>query len=263
MKRLVYLVMSMVLLSSCEKEIDLKLKDKSGDIVIEGNITDLPGPYYVSVTRSVAFTETNEYPPVTGAEIIITDDFGQHDSLVYHANGLYKTNTLMGLYGHTYTLSVTVEGTTYTATCKMPQWVRLDSLKQDQIRFGTEVRYGVVPFYIDPPELGNYYRFIQFVNGRRDKGYYNFSDNTNNGMVNTRPLYASFEREEDEVKPGDKIELEMQCIDYAVYTYFNALAQIEGGGGTTTPANPPTNLSNGALGIFSAHTVQTGSIIIE
>jgi hypothetical protein len=29
---------------------------------------------------------------------------------------------------------------------------------------------------------------------------------------------------------------------------------------TATPANPITNLSNGALGYFSAHTVQTVNI---
>lgn len=265
MKQLSYLLICLVFFTSCEKEIDLKLKDGSGDIVIEGNITDQPGPYYVLVTRSVAFTETNNYPPVTNAVVVITDNSGQRDTLVYESNGRYKTTQLIAIYGNTYALSVLVNGVNYTAESTLPYRVSLDSLKQDVIRFGDETRYGVIPGYTDPPELGNYYRFIQYVNGKRDKGYNNFSDNTNNGKVNTRPLFTNADEDEDEVKPGDVIDVEMQCIDLPVYTYFNALSQISDGGfgGGTTPADPPSNISNGALGIFSAHTTQTRTIVIE
>ncbi|WP_262511540.1 hypothetical protein [Chryseobacterium carnipullorum] len=34
----------------------LDLDDKSGNIVIEGNVTNQPGPYFVRITKSVAFT---------------------------------------------------------------------------------------------------------------------------------------------------------------------------------------------------------------
>jgi len=35
-----------------------------------------------------------------------------------------------------------------------------------------------------------------------------------------------------------------------------ALMSDSGPGGGTTPNNPPNNLSNGALGLFSAHTAE-------
>ena len=57
----------------------------------------------------------------------------------------------------------------------------------------------------------------------------------------------------------------MQCIDDKVYLFYAALLQLSGGGpgGGVTPANPPSNISNGALGYFSAHTVRTRNIVIN
>jgi hypothetical protein len=50
----------------------------------------------------------------------------------------------------------------------------------------------------------------------------------------------------------------MYCIDSAVYNYFFQLFQSGGAGSFNTsasPANPTSNISNGAYGYFSAHTV--------
>ena len=67
-------------------------------------------------------------------------------------------------------------------------------------------------------------------------------------------------------KVGDTITVEMNCIDDKIYTYFSALLQLSGGGGPgggITPTNPPSNISNGALGYFSAHTVRVKTAVIE
>ena len=66
------------------------------------------------------------------------------------------------------------------------------------------------------------------------------------------------------LKPGDLITLKMQCIDKKVALYYTTLALMgdSGPGGGTTPNNPPTNITNGALGIFSAHTVQEKSKVL-
>jgi hypothetical protein len=50
----------------------------------------------------------------------------------------------------------------------------------------------------------------------------------------------------------------MNCVDKNVYDYFFTLSGVTGNNGfqTATPANPVSNISNGALGYFSAHTTQ-------
>ncbi len=263
MKNIVKLFALLILFTSCEKEINLDLNDKSGELVIEGSVTDQPGPYYVQLTRSVTFTQGNQYPAVTDAVVTISDQTGKLDQLVYEGSGRYKTTTLTTSPGNVYTLKVAVGSKTYTASSRLPEVVTLDSLTQDSIKFGGETRYAIRPIYTDPVSLGNNYRFIISVNGKSNKAYNLISDNINNGKVNQRAFpIINDEDIEPELKKGDVITVEMHGLDLPIYTYYNALAEITGRGGVT-PANPPSNMSGGALGRFSAHTVTKKSLTLK
>lgn len=266
MKKLLMLFSTIFLLSSCEEEIDLVLDDKSGELVIEGSVTDQPGPYYVRVTRSVAFTEENKYPAIEDAIVVISDDSGQIDTLSYESNGNYRTDHLVSVPGRTYKLYVQVGALTYTAESKMPLPVALDGLKQDSLELAGNVSYTILPIFTDPPQLGNRYTFVLNVNESNKKTIQTFSDNTDNGVVNQRSIMPAVEDDDEDVKIGDVIRVEMRCVDQNVYTYYSALSQLlnnSGPGGGITPANPPSNISNGALGVFSAHSTATQSITIR
>ena len=67
------------------------------------------------------------------------------------------------------------------------------------------------------------------------------------------------------IKPRDNVFVEMQCISNTCYIYYNSLDQQSGAGpgGGTAPSNPPSNIVGGALGIFSAHTVQRKTVTIR
>jgi hypothetical protein len=57
----------------------------------------------------------------------------------------------------------------------------------------------------------------------------------------------------------------MYCIDSSVYNYFFQLAQSSGAGAfntTASPANPTSNISNGAYGYFSAHTISSQTELV-
>lgn len=267
MKKILFIIFSLFLLNSCEKEIDLDLEDKSGNIVIEGNITDQAGPYFVRITRSVAFTQNNEYPPVENMDVSLSDDLGNSEILEYVGEGFYKTNSFQGQSGRTYTLRVVGEGKEYVAKSTMPDAVDFEGLEQDSFMVAGETSYTLLPIFTDPPALGNRYLFIYSVNNRSKSTFQEFSDNVNNGMPNQRPLILPNDDSDDgvKVKVGDTIYVEMRCIDDRIYTYYSALLQLSGGGagGGITPANPPSNISNGALGYFSAHTVKIRSKVIE
>ncbi len=265
MKQLPFIVTSLLVLSSCEKEIDLNLDDKSGKIVIEGNITNQPGPYYVQITKSVAFTEINQYPPITNAVVIVSDNAGQIDTLQYVADGRYKTTSLISIPGNTYNLQVITGSLSYRAQSTMPQIVALDSLMLDSISIGSRVNYSLLPAFTDPLSLGNCYLFMVSISGSKDKTLQLFSDNLNNGMVNQRTLMLPMNGN-DNVKIGETVHVEMQCLDQSIYTYYTAVNQISGSSGSgasVTPANPPSNISNDALGYFSAHTVMASDIVIR
>ncbi|MDQ0782454.1 DUF4249 domain-containing protein [Chryseobacterium sp. W4I1] len=271
MKNIIFIILSLFAVTSCEKEIDLDLEDQSGKIVIEGNITNKPGPYIVRITKSVAFTQNNQYPAVVGAQVVISDNTGQTETLQYIGDGNYRTSAFNGATGRTYTLNIQAEGKQYTAQSTMPEAVHLDGLTQDSFSFGGEITYALLPVFTDPPALGNRYLFNFTVNSLTKKTFDVFSDNVNNGMVNQRPIFLPNEEDDNDptkhkVIVGDTIHMEMQSIDNNIFTYYSALLQIIDGGGPgggVTPSNPPSNISNGALGYFSAHTVQRKKVIIH
>jgi hypothetical protein len=252
-----------VFLLGCEKEITLPLDENQSMLVIDAVVTDEPGPYYVKLTKSVAVSAVSKFPEVSNALVIMKDNFGLSDTLKYTSKGLYLTNKIKGAYGTTYFLEVTLDGKKYTAQSTMPNKVSLDSLTINNLTFFSETQYSVIPMYTDPMTLGNNYRFIQVINDTLDRTYYIFNDNLNNGKENQRPLNSS--EDSLKVKLNDFVSVEMQCISSPTYLYYYSLRQISGAGpgGGTTPTNPPSNIVGGALGLFSAHTVQRKQIQIK
>jgi hypothetical protein len=252
-----------IFLIGCEKEIQLALDPNQSLLVIDGSITDEVGPYYINLSKSTSISAPSNYFAVTNALVIVKDNLGQIDTLKHEKEGRYKTNKIKGIYGNTYYLEVQVEDKKYSANSTMPQKVVLDSLRINPFTLNSEVRYSVIPVYTDPIILGNSYRFIQKINDTLDQTFHVFNDNLNNGKENQRPLRGG--SDSLEVKLKDIVAVEMQCITRPTFLYYFTLYQQSGAGpgGGTTPANPPSNVIGGALGIFSAHTVQRRQIQIK
>jgi hypothetical protein len=261
MKKIINLLALTIGLSSCEKVIELDLPNAENKLVVEANITNQPGPYFVKLSQSVRFNESSTYPSINNALVVISDNTGVTDTLAHVGNGRYQTKKLKGIEGRTYTLRITAEGKTYTATSTMPQNVRLDNLRINEFRFGNRNNKVIIPSFTDPLTTGNNYHFVLTINGVKDKTYILWNDNTANGQPNERPLRTN----DIEIKSGDSAQVEMQCVGLDTYNYLFTLAQIAGNGpgGGTTPTNPPSNISGGALGVFSVHTTQVRNITIQ
>src|ERR1700744_340542 len=79
-----YLIPMLLMLASfsCQKVIDLKLDNAAPQIVIEGNVVNVRGgTQTVVISRSVPFTNTNTFPPVSGATVTINDGKGNNYTL--------------------------------------------------------------------------------------------------------------------------------------------------------------------------------------
>ncbi len=248
--------------TACEQIIEIDYKENQSKITIEGNITNEAGPYFVKITKSIALQDSGPYPTIDDAEVSISDDTGNSEILVPQGNGIYSTTALIGAEGRTYTLTVLAEGQTYTAQSTMPQRVPFGGIRVDEVSVTGEIEYNLIPKYLDPDEKGNKYQFILTINNTLVKQHLVQNDDIENGIENTRKLELN--DDELELGPGDLVSIKMQCIDAMVSTYYTALALMgdSGPGGGTTPNNPPSNISNGALGVFSAHTVETKMAMI-
>ena len=247
-------------LFSCTKVINVNLNNANPNIVIEGIISDAPGPYQVKLTQTVNFSDPNIFPPVTGATVKITDsELGITDLLKESVPGTYVTQKLLqGLTGHTYQLNVLSNGQEYTASSTMPGKVNLDSVTFSTTNiFGTKSTSAIANFQ-DPAGEANYYTFTEYVNGQAVNQTFNFSDRLSDGKYIRRQLF----NDSSYINPGDQVSIEMHCVDNSVWQYFNTLGQARGNNSQAiTPANPLSNISNNALGYFSAQTVQSLSLI--
>ncbi len=261
MEKHIIFISLLVLFASCEKVIELDLKDVEPKLVVEAVITDQEGPHYVKLTKSVNFNQPSIYPLVEDAFVVISDNTGVVDTLTYTENGIYQTSKIQGVVGRMYDLKIIAEGETYTSRTIMPAKVNLDTIVVIDFQFGPTLLKYPIPIYLDPAEFGNKYRFLLTVNGEKINDIILINDNVNNGQYNGQPLRATGVT----IKSGDIVKVEMQTISEAVYNYYYTLDQISarGGGGGTTPANPPSNVTGGALGNFSAHTTQSKTIKIK
>ena len=267
LKTAIYLF-SLLALASCTKVIDLNLGNNTGELVIEGNVTNTAGPQIIKLSTNVPFTNTNTYPPVTGASVSVSDQNGNTYTFTESPSGTYSNSQLTGIPGNTYTMTVTTGGKTYTANSKMPGVVNLDSLtsKNDVIQTSDHKKL-VTVYYQDPAGIANQYRFVLYVNNVQANDIYAYNDQFNDGRYVSIDLFENTASSSVDkgIFSGDTATVEMQCIDKPVYTYWETLMQEQtnGPGGGVTPSNPPTNITPVTLGYFSAHTTQSKTIIVK
>lgn len=193
---------------SCLEDFDLQFnQENDARMVVDGLITNEPGPYFVRLTYS-SNTLNKEYneseiwdheKPVLDALVILSDDYGQVDTLLpidtngyirdnsigyyklifdsvnqeydtlflnhpieyCHERGFYKTTSIIGIPNRTYKLSIYTGATEYVAYDYMAEVPDIDSLQVIN-EPGAEGKYDqAVPkvYFKEPKDQENYYLF--------------------------------------------------------------------------------------------------------
>lgn len=259
MKRPVFsLGVSVLLYSafSCQKVIHVDLNSSQPQLVVEASLSDSSADT-VRLTRTINFDQPNKFPPEEGAQVRISDDSGNTALLTEESPGLYVSPNPPGIPGHTFLLEISTDGKNYSATSTMPPPVKIDSLTLTNSFFGRGKF--LTAYFQDSAGVKNYYRLVESVNGVIDNSIRVGDDFLLDGKTNSFMLYE----DRDRVNNGDTITLYLQTIDKPVYDYFRTLVQVSGDEQGTAPANPLSNISNGALGYFSAYAVRSKTIILK
>lgn len=192
----------------CTKEINLHLNEIPRHLVIEGNIYNTPGPYYIRVTWSNSGLSNPTYAlgpdnsdPITGALVILSDDLGNTDTLkpspdsitsyvkYYHDRsspydsvlmtsynptngkfGFYESSGISGEAGHTYHLRVVYDNIEYAAEAHMLPVATIDSVRF-RTRYGEKGDPYIAPvmFFAEPQNRTDYY-WTFTSGGVNDKG---------------------------------------------------------------------------------------------
>lgn len=246
-----------IALHSCVRPmpIDVDLEETELQYVIEGEVTDAAGPYSVTISQTKNFEDSNTFPLIAGAVVVITDaTSGAVDTLKYINSGRYEAQKLVGIAGHTYRLYVKVGDRVFGATSIMPaQAVELDSLYTKESGLNDDVLF-MVPVFTDPQGKGNYYRIRQWINNNIVEGSFAVTDDAGDGIKNEIVLnYRTGMGAGHTIANGDLITAELQCVNKDVYNYYRTLAQTIQQN-TATPSNPVSNIEGGALGVFNTAT---------
>ena len=259
MKRLIlFSILIAVISASCTKNIHLNLQNASGLLVIEGNINDQPGPYTVLLSNTITFYDTDKIVPVSGGRIILSDDAGNRDSLIEVKPGTYRTTFIAGTVGRTYHLSVYSGGKQYDAYSTINPPVPVDSIGVNSLSFfGRTVTRPFVRFQ-DPGSTANYYNGVIYVNHNKQYKLNPSNDALNNGIE----TQLSLRLDSSGFNLHDTVFAELDAIDQPMYNYYNSLNSSTLSSQTAAPANPVTNISNNALGYFSAYSATRSRTIV-
>lgn len=251
---LTILISLFIIITSCEEVIEIDLNFSDPQIVIEGAVTDQPGPYTVQITKTTDYYNPGEYPTVSGAVVTISDDAGNFETLSETEPGIYQTDSLRGRSGRTYSLSVEIDGEIYEASSEMPVAIEIDRL---------DTRHNLTCEFRDTPGIEDYCRLKVYKNGKEEDGYFLYNGRLSDG---NRVRYDRFHIEE--IEENDLIQVDLLTIDENVYEYYSTLSDVlatdpRGLGSTDVPANPISNISGDVLGYFGAYTVRTDSTIVR
>ncbi len=257
------LIIAASFFASCTEIIKLDINSSDPQIVVEANVPAGENAV-VKLTKSINLDNENQFQGVENAVVTLIDNKGNSEILAEKSPGIYITKTIKGVVGRNYSLTVKSGDKTITSTCTIPDPVSFDSLKVSvQERFGgfgntsNDTLYQVNVKYTDPAAKTNFYRFVEYINGVSTGNIHIYDDRLSEGKTVERGLF-NFNRT---LSKGDTITIEMQCIQEPVYNYFESFGNMRMG--SSTPANPYTNLTGTTLGYFNAHTVERKTVVIK
>ena len=261
------LILSLTLsLFSCEKIIDLPLNESEQKVVIEASVSNILEDSYILLSKTAILYGKDIFEKVNNGTVTITDKNNVKTVFTEDGTGVgrYTHPTFVATTNNSYLLQVTVDGETYTAESTTQSYTGLNfllTLKQPNPGFNPDDTDKdslniIVTGYSDKVNETNYYRFNIYTNGELDNQLNLSDDKITNGQNIDFAFFNTFESK-------DTVLLEFVNMDKANYTYFISLANtLDNGPFSATPANPATNIDNGALGYFGAYIKDTMSVII-
>lgn len=307
----------LLLLTSCEKEITVDLPETDPFVVVEGSIETGQAPL-VLLTRTQSYFASTSISGlaalyITDAVVIVNDGFVTdtldkicsdqltEDQLIAasEATGINIDllrqiticawtdlgNTILGVEGRTYRLTVQADGKTLTSSTKIPFGVPLDSLwfKLADQRPDDDTLGFLWATIQDPDTAGNAYRwFAKRINlnadGEQKDGSFLaplfsvFEDRYVNGLTfdfaYNRGSAAFSDADDDNnaesgyFKVGDTVVVKFASIGLPEFRFFESVSTnvTSQGDMFSSPANVTSNI-NGGLGVWVGYGARLDTVV--
>ncbi|MDE5877575.1 MAG: DUF4249 domain-containing protein [Muribaculaceae bacterium] len=252
------IVIIVLALQGCKKEIDIDYKDIAPITVIEGRLTQQGAN--VRITMTTPMDEPINLTPLTDATVILTDiTAGSSQTLTINEQGDYVSLTA-GITDHLYELNVKRGTDIYTARCEMPALVEISDIAFNWIKMPYDhVAVLQVTFSDFSPTITSYYWVRLYRNGEAYMWNLVTDLYATDGIIND--VFMTSRRdldEEDEATAlydGDVVSATVTPISREMYDYLEAVS---------SDSNGPSLFSGSfCLGYFLAAPVSETSIVFR
>ncbi|MFN8248027.1 MAG: DUF4249 domain-containing protein [Ferruginibacter sp.] len=291
MNKLIGAVLALLLVS-CEKNINFDLKESPNVLVVDAEIENGKTPTVV-LTRSFSYFSSIDPQLLASAFVHNADVFISNGTLThklkeytvpvapgyaayfYGIDSSSLSTAFAGEFNTSYTLKVTAEGQEYNAAVKIPTLASVPDtiyFKQAPFNPDTTKRAMFVKAH-EPAGLGNYYRYFTKLNSEPFYPGYNsvFDDKILDGSTYDVQFPQGVNKNDvpkpDSIfyKVGDTVTFKFCNIDKSTYDFWNTweFAFQSIGNPFSQPNKVQGNISNGALGAFSAYAAWYRTLIVK
>ncbi len=234
-----------MMLTSCEKEIELDYKSVDGLYVIEGNLDSSTAVVQITQTRDMSAPANTEF--IENAVVTIINPHGDQSTLNYAGDGVYNLPMLPTNDFGAYQLNVSIDGENFSAISEIidaaPQivstkykWIEPEHSEEKRIQYRISIQ--------DRANMDNFYKYEIMINDSLRHWGVTKDSNRDGNMIEI----SMQTRSEENFTNGDKIRTEIQSINRVVYDYLYSVLLSE-----RTSSNPIDYFDGGCLGYFSAH----------
>jgi len=269
-----------LLTSSCTEKIDIELDSTYTRLVVEGEVTSDSVEHFVILSTTSNYFSNKPAPRIQDALVELS--FGDETlQLVESENepGRYETPyAFRGVIGTHYELNISQtdvdqdgEEEHYYASSTMAGGPELERIELKYYPTPVGSGYGVFLYASHPPELSDWFGFklrknSDLLTDSLHK-YSVLSDEIfDSGYFPGLPVgFLSDDDSREALHPGDTLTFELNCIEESYYNFITE-AQLEIAGYFPLFSGPPSNIvsniSNGAMGIFTAYSIQRHSEVV-
>lgn len=273
-KYIIPLSIALIFFSSCTKRIDIKLNSDETRLVVEGVISNLPGNNYVKLTTTADYFSNTQPQVVKNALVSI---LSEADTILLVENdsieGFYDfPENFIGTEGVEYDLNISLDSEiggydNFSAHTFMPYLT--DDIDSVAVEWNSRFEAWLVRLYAQEPPTEDYYMFTGYRNGisiTDSISKVNISDDKLFNGNYTNGIGVLFFDDFD-LETGDIFTLGLSNItkEYASFvTEVQTEIQYNEPLFSGPPANVSSNISNNAIGWFTAYpTALTSTTVGE
>lgn len=259
---ILYTIVFVLVFASCEKVVNVEVKDGAALPYIDAWITDQPGVQTIRFLQAVKYTGSSEPAPIADATITLTDITSNTVYPFSYVNGSYKYDAgaaKVGFTGHVYKLSIVYKGVPFIALDTMKRNTVIDSItsqfkekdsNHDEGYYATfyakDLSGGTDYYWIRTQKNGalNYYAGEMFsIDG-------SFNENISDGFEFIPPFREGITPDDHPYQKGDKVKVLIRSLSKPSYEWGNQVSNqiLNGGLFATILENVPTNVKNQQAG---------------